>query len=132
MTVSEQIIQVLDNLGEKFGLAIDWSSENILPYANELMNKAVSYELWMNIVPLAFVVIGIILSWIIFLKTIKNKNFDWNNADDSSFWIASISLSFGIALSVIFIIAFFICFPTIIACLTFPEKVIFDMVQSML
>lgn len=66
MTVSEQIIQVLDNLGEKFGLAIDWSPENILPYANELMNKAVSYELWIHITALTLIVIGMTLSWIIF------------------------------------------------------------------
>ena len=73
MTVSEQIIQVLDNLGEKFGLAIDWSSENILPYASELMNKAVSYELWMNIVPLVFVGVGMIIFWTVFLKRLKIK-----------------------------------------------------------
>lgn len=59
MTVSEQIIQVLDNLGEKFGLALDWSSENILPYVSELMNKAVSYELWMNIIIFIFITIGL-------------------------------------------------------------------------
>ena len=30
MTVSEQIIQVLDALCEKFGLVIDWTSENAI------------------------------------------------------------------------------------------------------
>lgn len=30
--MSQEIINVLDNLGEKFGIAIDWSNENILPY----------------------------------------------------------------------------------------------------
>lgn len=130
MTVSEQIIQVLDNLGEKFGLAIDWSSENILPYVNELMNKAVSYELWMNIVSLALVTIIVIISWVVFCKTIKKKNFSWYDMNGLS-WIG-IVLSFGITFSIIFIVVSLFSIPTIIACLTFPEKVIFDMIKSML
>ena len=131
MTVSEQIIQVLDNLGEKFGLAIDWSSENILPYANELMNKAVSYELWMNIIPLALVTITVIISWVVFCKTIKKKNFSWYDTN-GLLWIGIISLSFGIAFSIVFIVVLLINIPTIITCLTFPEKVIFDMIKLML
>lgn len=131
MTVSEQIIQVLDNLGEKFGLAIDWSSENILPYANELMNKAISYKLWMNNVSLALVTIMAIISWVVFCKTIKKKNFSWYDMNGLP-WIGIISLSFGIVFSIVFIVVLLISIPTIIACLTFPEKVIFDMVQSML
>lgn len=131
MTVSEQIIQVLDNLGEKFGLAIDWSSENILPYANELMNKAISYELWMNIIPLALVPIIVIISWVVFCKTIKKKNFSWYDMNGLS-WICIISLSFGITFSIIFIVVLLINIPTIITCLTFPEKIIFDMIKPML
>ena len=130
MTVSEQIIQVLDNLGEKFGLAIDWSSENILPYVNELMNKAVSYELWMNIVPLVFVGVGMIIFWTVFFKTIKNKDFDWD--EDEVGLITVISLIMAAMFSVAFIICLIFCTSAIIACLTFPEKVIFDMIKSML
>ena len=130
MTVSEQIVQVLDNLGKKFGLAIDWSSENILPYVNEFMNKAVSYELWMNIIIFTFITIGFALSWIIFFKTVKNKNFNW---DDSKLGtIAFVSIIAAAVFSVIFIFCAIACIPTIIACLTFPEKIIFDMIKPML
>lgn len=131
MTVSEQIIQVLDNLGEKFGLAIDWSSENILPYASELMNKAVSYELWMNIGTLAFIGIGMIIPWTIFFKTIKNKDFDWYDYSKTGL-IAFVSIIVAVVFSMIFIFCAIYCIPTIIACLIFPEKIIFDIVQSML
>ena len=131
MTVSEQIIQVLDNLGEKFGLAIDWSSENILPYANELMNKAVSYELWKNIIIFTFITIGLALSWIIFFKTIKNKNFNWDDFDALTI-TAVISIILAVLFSIAFIICLFFCTSTIIVCLTFPEKIIFDMIKPML
>ena len=49
VTVSDQIIQVLDALCNKFGLAIDWGAQNVLPYAQELMGKMVSYELWTSV-----------------------------------------------------------------------------------
>lgn len=130
MTVSEQIIQVLDNLGEKFGLAIDWSSENILPYVNELMNKAVSYELWTNIIIFTFITIGFALSWIIFFKTIKNKNFNWD--DDKLGAIAFVSIILAVLFTITFIICLIFCISTIITCLTFPEKIIFDMIKPML
>lgn len=29
--MSENIIKVLDELGKRFGIAIDWSSENVTP-----------------------------------------------------------------------------------------------------
>lgn len=32
MQVSDQIIEVLNYLGEKLGVTIDWTSENVLPY----------------------------------------------------------------------------------------------------
>ena len=131
MTVSEQIIQVLDNLGEKFGLAIDWSSENILPYVNELMNKAVSYELWMNIIIFTFITIGLALSWIIFFKTIKNKSFIWDYFDALTI-TAVISIILAVLFSIAFIICLIFCTSTIITCLTFPEKIIFDMIKPML
>ena len=30
--ISDGIIKVLDSLADKFGIAIDWTSSNILPY----------------------------------------------------------------------------------------------------
>lgn len=30
--MSEEVIKILDALAEKFGLAIDWTSANVLPY----------------------------------------------------------------------------------------------------
>lgn len=45
MTVSEQIIQVIDKLCEKFGMAIDWTGENAVPYIETLGQKLVTYEI---------------------------------------------------------------------------------------
>lgn len=34
--MSEDIIKVLDNLAQKFGIAIDWTSQNAMPYLEDL------------------------------------------------------------------------------------------------
>lgn len=39
MNVSEQIIQVIDNLAQKFGIVIDWTDENIVPIFQQLADK---------------------------------------------------------------------------------------------
>ena len=57
MTVSSQIIEVLDSLCEKAGIAIDWTAENVLPYIQELAGKFVSFEAATSIAWILLVVI---------------------------------------------------------------------------
>jgi len=47
--MANEIIKVLDNLGEKFGIAIDWSSANVVPYLQDLMTRIVKYETYTSI-----------------------------------------------------------------------------------
>lgn len=62
--VSDQIIKVLDNLCDKFGLAIDWSSKNVQPYLKELMAKCVNYKFSIATMWLIFGIILFIISCI--------------------------------------------------------------------
>ena len=43
--MSKEVIKILDALAEKFGLAIDWTSANVLPYLQQLCRKYVTYEI---------------------------------------------------------------------------------------
>ena len=45
MTVSNQIIAVLDAICEKFGIVIDWTASNIMPYLQDLCKRIVTYEI---------------------------------------------------------------------------------------
>lgn len=56
--MSDEIIKILDDLGERFGLAIDWTSENVIPQLEMLYNKFVNYSIAINV---GDVVIGIVL-----------------------------------------------------------------------
>ena len=46
MSFSSQFIEVLDALCEKFGIAIDWTSQNVVPYVTELATRIIAYEIW--------------------------------------------------------------------------------------
>ena len=42
---SDEIIKILDALCEKFGMAIDWTTENITPYLENLAGRIISFEI---------------------------------------------------------------------------------------
>lgn len=57
MTVSSQIIEVLNDLCRKFGVAIDWTEENVLPYLQELAQKFIQWEIATSTM---WIVIGVV------------------------------------------------------------------------
>lgn len=42
--MAESVIKILNELCSKFGLVIDWTAENVLPYLQTLMNKYINYS----------------------------------------------------------------------------------------
>lgn len=115
MQVSDQIIQVLDYIGKKLGLTIDWTSENVLPYVQTLCDKYINWEIATSIIWIVIGVACIILSLILIIKF-------W---DDDFGGIFFMILGIGIT-----IIGFQIF--DIIRCIYFPELQIFQYVQSLL
>lgn len=77
--MSDEIIKILDDLGRRFGIAIDWSSENVLPYLKDLMSRFVKYEtatsiLWML---LGVIILSVCLAFAIrMFKLFKSDDFD--------------------------------------------------------
>lgn len=72
MSVSTQIIQVLDELCRRFGIVIDWANESILPYIEELAKKFITYEIktsWFWIVITIATAVVAVLMGILFWKT---------------------------------------------------------------
>lgn len=74
--MSDEIIKVLDSLSEKFGMTIDWTSQNVLPYLQDLMNRFISLQnakaiTW--IVILSILVIAIIIFIIVGIRLGKKE-----------------------------------------------------------
>ena len=132
-TVSDQIIEVLEALFEKFGIAIDWTGQNVLPYVQELMKRAVSYELWTSVMGIVFFLLFTGICWFIVWRLSKTPDFRWYDVfEEGAPTIAAIFATIGAFLTIFSIIGIIAQTTDIITCLTFPEKIIFDMIQSMM
>ena len=62
--MSNEIIKILDYLGEKLGVVVDWTSETALPYAQEVLERFVNYKIGCCV---AAIVIGVLCIVVIFI-----------------------------------------------------------------
>lgn len=134
-SVSNQIIQVLEALCDKFGLVVDWSNQNIAPYLQDLVNKAVQYKLWTNVLHLGVTFLVTVVCWIIVWRLSKKNGFNINyafNDGRGAETFAGILGAVGIISAIAFVILCFVAGHDIITCITFPEKVVIDMLQDMM
>ena len=126
--MSEEIIKVLDNLAQKFGIAIDWTSQNIMPYLQDLMSRFIQYKNSISIIWIVIATILIIISIICIVKLIKWTKKDKYYDDE----LASI----GFALSIIaMIIAICILIVNIIGLMKniyIPEMIILNEIKSLI
>ena len=119
--MSEEIIKVLDDLAKRAGITIDWTSENVLPYLIELGSKLVKYELWMSILLLVLGVLALFVLAFIIIKIEKITNIIDDEAGLTVFFFFLLASAIAIFATQI---------PDIIACITFPEKIIFEYLQG--
>ena len=128
--MSEEVIKVLDALAEKFGLAIDWTSANVLPYLQQLCGKYVRYEIVTGII---WVLIGICLLLVGKQIAEKSKKYwkEYKKNMRSDYDCASIAL--GVIAGFIIISGIVLVLSQvfdIVTCITFPEKIIIDEIKS--
>lgn len=128
--MADQIIQVLDNLSERIGVTIDWSSENVLPYVQELFTKLVNYRLTTSIIWLVVASILIVVSVVTIKKAIRTYRLwqDDEASDDAAFgwWALSIILLIVVVLIILF------QSPVTIRCLTFPELEVYKYISDLM
>lgn len=129
MKVSEQIIDVLEYLGEKFGVAIDWSSDALLPVLQNLGLKYIRWEITTSIAWLVIGVIFLIIGFILLRKAIAAiKRFIAYEEETVSLYLccsaSACCLLFGVLM---------VCTQTfdIIKCVTFPELQVFEYIRRL-
>lgn len=123
--MSKEIIKVLDELGKRFGIALDWSNQNIMPYLQELMRRFICYRnvtacIW-TIISIAMTITGAVT--IKFLnKWRKSDNYDKSYSSDDDliaamgyiFSIGIIMLGVGLIIGNLLGIAKNICMPEMV------------------
>lgn len=128
--VSDEIIKILDAFANKIGVTVNWTQDNILPYMQKLCGKYVTYEMATSVF---WIVIGVFLLLLGKYLITQTKNcwvkYKENAYSDYDF----LTIIFSV-LAVFSIMSGIAVVGTqtmnIIACLTFPEKVILDELQS--
>ena len=105
--------QILRELGEQFGLMIDWSNENIIPYLKELAQRVVQYETWQSIFWLVIGILTIILGIVLIILELKCIL----NGDGFLTFLGFIGIAVGIGI---------ICsqINDILLCKYLPEKIL--------
>lgn len=130
MSVSSEIIKVLDALGNKFGIAVNWTAENIVPYLEELFSKFINYEVATSVIWLLLgfmMLVSIPFLWKPFKTYYKKANnyddYDWYEID--KFTAICVILGVLMGCFLLFGIAIVLCQTfDIITCYTLPEKIL--------
>lgn len=114
--MSEEVIKILDYLGEKIGVTIDWTSNNVIPYVEKLCEKFIKWEISTSI---AWLVIGVLAVILGIVLGIYAGGFE----DEMGFVFCFFLLVIGVV-----VIGFQVF--DIIECNVFPEKVIYEYIST--
>ena len=132
--MSNEIIKVLDALAEKLGIAVDWTEQNVLPYAQMLCEKYITYQ---TAISIAWIIIGLMLCVVAVLCIRKFKHIlsEFHKSDrryttgEEDAELAVLLLGAAIFIAIGLSLLFYFTF-NLVTCLTFPEKLIFDYIQT--
>lgn len=117
MTINEQTLQ---ELAKQFGLALDWSNNNVIPYLQDLAQRVITYEFRSSIF---WIVIGSILILMGIGAIIIGFHFGGDNAIGLAILAAALLWFAGI-----WIVGAQI--NDIILCGTLPEKILLRYIQT--
>lgn len=122
MELSKEVINILEYLCDKFGIAVDWTDANVMPYLQELCTHYIQWEISTSIMWIVLgvlIVIGAIVCGIVAKKT-----------DDEDFaTLMIVSLFF-----LLFIAIAMFCVQTcdILKCRYFPELQVMEYLQRLM
>lgn len=132
MSVSDQIIAVLNDLCEKFGVAIDWTAENVMPQVEALCTKYINFEIATSIAWCVIMCAVTIIASIFFATChhkAKSLDYDWHRG------VCCASVVFGIVFGILFFATIMVVGTQtfdIIECKTIPEKVILEYIKRLI
>lgn len=129
--MSDEIIKILDDLGERFGVAIDWSSKNVMPYLEDLASRFTSYEVLTSIMWIVVLLLMIIGCFIGIPQIVRYANRKISE-DEYSDWGFGKALIVGLFVFIIGISIIIIIqqITDIITCYTIPEKMILEYLNN--
>ena len=129
MSIGDQIIAVINDLCQKFGVAIDWTSENVVPYIEDLCARYIQFEIQTSIAWIVCMVSVTVLAGIIWaISAIVNAH-SCSGAAECVRWCSE--TVFWIAFVVTIIVSMYQAYD-LIECCNLPEKVIIEYIESLI
>lgn len=127
--MSEEIIKVLDNLAGRFGIAIDWTSQNVMPYLQELLTRFQHYKIAIATIFLSLEILALIVAIVCIVKGKKKKKesassyWEWIDEGALYFWIIVIVF-------IVLIISVPITIDMLLKGIYLPELLILDYLKG--
>lgn len=129
MSISDQIIAIINDLCQKFGIAIDWTAQNVMPYIEDLCKRYIQFEINTSIMWIVACASIALIAGIIWAISAIVKAHIYSDAADCIGFGAM--LIFWIAFIVTIIVGIFEAYD-IIECYNLPEKVLIEYIQSLI
>lgn len=128
--MNNEFTKALDAVCNKFGIAVDWSSKNVVPYVQELSTRVVHFKIASAIF---FAMVGILMvaSIILWVKWIKYcdkryKEERWSNWDCATY----LSIAACIICIVMGMCVSLYSVYDIVTYSVFPEKALIDFIST--
>ncbi len=125
---NNQIIELLRELANQLGIAVDWTSQNIKPFIVEIMNRNARLTIFNSIIWMAFAAIFMTLSIVAMHKMIKSCDgirYALHDNDVSAFIVFAI---------VVFLVSTFVMFDefyNIGKAIYMPELLLIEKLKSL-
>ena len=132
MTFSEELINILEYLGGKIGVTIDWASTTMVPYLTELCEKIISYEIWTSVFWMVFMWACAICLWIpATICWVRGHKQKWDLTDSGDLEaLMIIVIIVACVWSLFSIIVTGVQAYDIIEAAYFPEKTIYEFITN--
>ena len=127
MSFSNEIINVLNYMCQKFGIVIDWTSDNVMPYLEDLCGRYIQYEVYTSVAWCAVFGIIVVFAGLIWLigSIIEKHSISTSDIPEIFSVIFFAALAIGV---IVWTVQAF----DIIECYTIPEKTILEYLKHLM
>lgn len=143
--MNNKIIEVLDYLGEKIGLAIDWTAENVYPQVIEFMGRYRTYEIVTDIIWI-LIALGCCFGMYLYIKKIViPAKIRCNETREDNLWFkcwsgSGISCNIGGTILTVFlgcitfiaVIIMFVSIGDLVKWIVIPEMQFYEVIKSLI
>lgn len=121
MQVSEQIIEVMDALCEKLGIAVKWTYDTVTPVIQDITSKYIRWEISTSVLWIIVSIIGVICAILVIRWLYKNLyGTTFAELTCVCIVVAIVGCFVGILVNVL----------DIIKCITFPELQLYEYINQ--